>query len=114
MVSCSPVVYQEAVGWPKGGRNGYLDKEIQRGVYLIEVQDIGGYQQIIDREGAISIYKSYWHRRAKELCPSGYIGEPSVILPHEARIEAFKCNLRLCQDYPMISGIAKCRAAIET
>lgn len=114
LLACAPVPYQEAVGWAKGGRDGYLDRKLAPGVYIIEVQQIGGYQQLIEHEGTIETYKGYWHRRASELCPSGYVGEPQVILPYQAKIEAFQCDLNLCQNYPMISGIARCSANAET
>lgn len=115
IAGCAPMPYQRAVGWAEGGRNGYLDIEISTGVHLIEVQEIGGYQQITVHKETLQLYIDYWHRRASELCSGAkYDGQPEIILPYEARIEAFKCDLRLCQGYPMLSGIAACVTEVKT
>lgn len=108
LLGCAPVPYQRAEGWAGGGRDGYLDQQIGPGLYVVEVQQIGGYQQIMDHAGTMKIYVGYWHRRASELCPGGYTGVPYKIRPYQARILAFRCDLNLCQDYPMISGVVKC------
>jgi hypothetical protein len=94
---------------PGGASPGYAEKEISPGVYVVEVRQIGGYQFIVNSEGTEHIYVSHWKRRASELCPSGYVGEPSWIRPMEAQIYQFRCELRFCQNYPMVSGTVACK-----
>jgi len=106
--ACSPVAYKPVLNEGVEQQNGYLDKEIAPGVYVIEVRQIGGYQFILNYDDTITTFKQHWHRRATELCRAGYVGEPEVLLPAEARLEEFHCNLRYCQDYPIVSGIAYC------
>jgi hypothetical protein len=81
------------------GRDGYLDKEIAPGVYVIEVTQIGGYIHDMD------VLKQHWLRRAHELCPQGYTGTSEVIPPAQARLPELRCDLVYCQRYPMVSGI---------
>lgn len=114
VVGCSPVTYKRAALSGYGGQQGYLDRKIADGEYIIEVAQIGGYQFIIDEEAAISTLVSHWKRRASELCPTGYTGRYKVITPINARIQGFRCPQRFCQDYPMISGVALCNRGNET
>ncbi len=105
---CSPVAYKPVTGTFGDALDGYLDEQIAPGVYVIEVRQVGGYQFIFNYDKTISTFKEYWHRRAGELCPAGYLGEPEVLLPAEARIAEFVCSSEECQDYPLVSGIAHC------
>jgi hypothetical protein len=93
--------YQKAPLGVWAGWNGYLDKEISPGVYIVEVTQIGGYVHDMD------VLKKHWLRRASELCPKGYTGNYEVILPAQARIDELRCNLNFCQHYPMVSGIIR-------
>lgn len=108
VVGCSPVTYKRAALSGFAGQQGYLDRKIADGEYVIEVAQIGGYQFIIDEEAAISTLVSHWKRRASERCPAGYTGEYKVITPINARIQGFRCARRFCQDYPMVSGVVTC------
>lgn len=83
------------------GHNGYLDKEISPGVYVLEVTQIGGY--VHDME----VLKKHWLRRADELCPNGYSGNFEVILPCQAKLGKLRNNLNFAQKYPMVSGIIR-------
>ena len=109
LISCSPVEYKRADLSTYAGLHGYLDKEISPGVHIIEVTQRGGYQFINDYDGTISVLNSHWKQRAGELCPNGYIGKSSVIDAYQAKIEEFRCDLRFCQRYPVISGEIKCQ-----
>ncbi len=113
LIGCSPVTYKEAPLSGYGGQQGYLDRKIAEGEYVIEVAQIGGYQFIIDEDSAISTLITHWERRASELCPAGYTSKYKVIDPSRARIQGFKCHQRFCQDYPMISGVALCSSGNE-
>jgi len=85
------------------GYNGYLDKEISPGVYILEVIQIGGY--VHDME----VLKKHWLCRADELCPNGYSGNFEVILPCQAKLGKLRNNLRYAQQYPMVSGIIRAK-----
>ena len=101
------VPYQQAkAGWWAGWQ-GYLDQEIAPGVYIIEVSQIGGYVH------DMNVLKAHWARRARELCPNGYSGSCEEILPAQARIKEFRCELVYCQRYPMASGVVHCRGKRE-
>ena len=101
-----PMPYQKAVGWIHGGHGGYLDKELKPGLHLIEVQNISDQSSYY--EEIIANFRRHWHRRALELCPKGYIGEPEIIQPYQARMDSFRCNLNLCNWDRMLSGIIRC------
>lgn len=83
------------------GLNGYLDKEIAPGVFIVEVTQIGGY--VHDME----VLKAHWLRRANELCPNGYTGSFEVILPCQAKLKELRRNRKGLQQYPMVSGIIR-------
>lgn len=110
MSACAstPMEYKRADLSMYEGLHGYLDQEISPGVYVIEVTQRGGYQFINDYEGTVALLKSYWFRRAGELCPRGFDGEPSVVKAYQAQIKEIYCDLRFCQNYPVISGMASC------
>jgi len=97
----TPAPYQKAPLGFWAGWNGYLDKEIKPGVYIVEVTQIGGYVHNME------VLKSHWLRRAQELCPKGYTGTFEVISPCDARLEELRCCRSFCQDYPMVSGIIR-------
>ena len=101
--SCSILPYKKADLSLYAGHEGYLDKELSPGIHLIEVTQYGGYKD------NTSLFVPYWHRRAAELCPNGYKGEPQMIYATEAQIEEFVCELRFCQYFPVASGIARCK-----
>ena len=105
---CSPVPYQPASGDLGDARNGYLDEQIAPGTYVIEVRQLGRMAFVLNYDETITAFKQHWHRRAKELCPAGYLGEPEVLLPIEARLDQFRCSTEECQNYPIVSGIAHC------
>ena len=116
LVGCASIskpmeyVKSEPVGkGPGGATPGYADKEISRGVYVVEVRQIGGYQFIANAENTEHTYVSHWKRRAGELCPDGYTGEPIWIKPMDAQIYQFRCEARFCQNYPMVSGSVTCK-----
>lgn len=73
------------------------------GSYILEYSQIGGYNYDLE------LNKRYWQRRAQELCPNGYDGGFEVIDPIDAKIEEFTCPQRFCKQYPLVSGIIKCR-----
>lgn len=108
LTACSPVEYKPVTGSLLSAKDGYMDEEIAPGVHVIEVRQVGGFQFIFNYDATITTFRQHWHRRAKELCPAGYLGEPEVLSPAEARLEAFSCTTRGCQDYPIVSGIAYC------
>jgi len=95
--------YQQAKQGTMSVWQGYLDKEIAPGVYIVEVCQIGGYNHDME------VLKNHWVRRAKALCHNGYIGNYEVIQPAEAKLEEFRCDLVFCQRYPMVSGVIHCR-----
>ena len=102
-------VRSEPIGkGPGGATPGYLDEEIATGVYIVEVRQIGGYQFIATAENTEHTYISHWKRRAGELCPSGYTGDPTWIRPMDAQISQYRCVARYCQNYPMVSGRVTC------
>ena len=107
-IACSPVEYKRPTGSSMGNQGGFLDEEVKPGLHVIEVQQIGGYQFIFNNEETKKTFISHWKRRASELCPAGYVGEPEWIQPIDAKIERFRCTLLGCQDYPMLSGYARC------
>jgi hypothetical protein len=101
----TPAQYKRVTLGVWAGWNGYLDKEIAPGVHVVEVTQIGGYVHNMD------VLKAHWLRRANELCPNGYTGGYEVILPYQAKLEELRCDRRFCQDYPMVSGIIRCKGA---
>jgi hypothetical protein len=108
LTGCSPVPYKPVTGLLGSAKDGYMDREMAPGVHVIEVRQVGGFQFIFNYDDTIEAFIRHWHRRAGELCPAGYLGEPEVLLPAEARLEEFLCDSRGCQDYPIVSGIAYC------
>ncbi|WP_430461300.1 hypothetical protein ACQUQU_00520 [Thalassolituus sp. LLYu03] len=106
-VACTPVDYKPAS--PLGAsQDGYLDEEIAPGVFVIEVRQMSGFQFLLNYDDTISTFRAHWHRRAGELCAAGYLGEPEVLLPAEARLQQFVCTDKACRNYPLVSGIAYC------
>ena len=99
ITGCGTPSYQRADLGFYGGRQGYLEKEIEPNVYILEVAHIGGYDYDLET------LKVHWKRRANELLPNGYEGTYTVIDPINAMIEEFYCPQRFCQNYPMVSGI---------
>lgn len=97
-----PTPYQQADPGLLEGRQGYLDERTAPGRYIVEYADIGGPGFSVDRN------REYWHRRAAELCPAGFEGEPETIPPGDARIAAFRCTQRFCREYPVVSGVITC------
>jgi hypothetical protein len=95
--------YQQATPGTWHAWNGYLDKEIEPGVHIVEVTQIGGYVHDMD------VLKANWVRRAREVCPNGYSGTYEVILPHQAKLQELRCDRVYCQQYPMVSGIIRCK-----
>ncbi len=109
IVGCSETIeYKKADLGFYAGYHGYLDKQIAPDKFIVEVSNRGGYAMHNDREGTLSIMEQNWKRRSSELCPKGYTGTSSRILPINAKIEEFQCNLIFCQEYPIISGIIQC------
>ena len=98
-----PAPYKRVTLGMWAGWNGYLDKEIEPGVHIVEVTQIGGYVHNMD------VLKAHWVRRARELCPSGYTGGYEVILPRHAKLDELRCERNYCQHYPMVSGIIGCK-----
>jgi hypothetical protein len=95
---------------PGGATPGYLDQEISPGVYIVEVRKIGGYQFIATPDNAEHTFITFWKRRAGELCPNGYSGEPRWIRPMEAQIDQYRCDANFCQNYPMVTGTVTCKS----
>lgn len=108
LAGCSPVAYKPVSGLTGSDQDGYLDAEIAPGVFVIEIRQIGGFQFILNYDDTITAFRQHWHRRAAELCSAGYLGEPEVLLPAEARLPEFVCTTEECQNYPIVSGIAYC------
>lgn len=104
LAACSQMSYQHAVQADKG----YLDEEVSPGVHAIEVKQPYAWWQFKSREQHVTELKMHWQQRAEELCQHGYQGEPELIIPSEARIEAFQCTTEKCNKQLMISGLAWC------
>ena len=100
---CSAATYKKATLGFYGGREGYLEKEIEPGKYILEYSQIGGYNYDLE------LNIQYWKKRAIELCVSGYEGSYEVIHPAYAKIEEFVCPQRFCGQYPLVSGVIKCK-----
>ena len=99
---CSKLEYKKADLGFYAGHEGYLDKEIKPGVHIIEVTQTGGYKD------NSMLFIPYWKKRARELCPKGYDGEPIIIHATDAKIKEFYCGVRFCQFQKVASGIARC------
>lgn len=102
--ACAPMPYQSALQADRG----FLDEETTPGVYAIEVKQPYSWWKFKSREQHIEELKAHWQQRAEELCQHGYQGEPEIIIPNEARIEAFQCGIDQCSQQPMASGLAWC------
>ena len=102
LVGCASATYKKASLGFSGGREGYLEREINPGTYVLEYSQIGGYNYDLD------LNKKYWKQRASELCPNGYDGDYEVIHPAFAKIEEFECPQRFCTEYPLVSGVISC------
>jgi hypothetical protein len=103
IAGCAAEPYKKAdLSW-YGGATGYLEKELKPGIYILEYSQIGGYNYNLE------LNKTYWLKRAKELCPAGYDGGYEVIHPAHAKIPEFECSRRYCTSYPLVSGIIKCK-----
>ncbi|GAA6146409.1 MAG: hypothetical protein CSH37_04935 [Thalassolituus sp.] len=113
---CTPLSYQAVnLDGPDSElqTSGYIDKEVSEGVHVIEVRYEYRAAFVFQHEKTLSELKSVWHQRANALCSKGYQGEPEVIRPDEARTDEFYCTLNVCQKYPVVSGIAYCKATYE-
>ena len=97
MTGCAtPELYKKAdLSW-YGGRIGYLEKEIRPGIYILEYSHIGGYNFNLE------LNKTYWKKRALELCPKGYDGSYEIIHPAYAKIPDFECPQAFCGKYPLL------------
>ncbi|UXL29814.1 hypothetical protein [Stenotrophomonas maltophilia] len=104
VTACAPIQYKKADLSLYGGLDGYLDKELEPGVYLIEVMKQGGYNYTETH------LIPFWEKRANELCPAGYEGQAEMIRAPDARIKEFVCEVRFCQHWGVASGIARCKA----
>lgn len=104
--ACTPVGYKPVTS--ASGEDGYLDEEVSPGVFVIEIRQMSGFQFLFNYDETIEAFRAHWHRRAHELCSAGYLGEPEVLPPSEARLTAFVCTSSACQNYPIMSGIAYC------
>jgi len=103
LAGCAAEQYKKAdLSW-YGGRHGYLEKEVKSGLFILEYSQIGGYNYDLE------LNKKYWTNRANELCPSGFDGGYNVIHPAYAKIPEFKCPQRFCSQYPLVSGVIKCK-----
>lgn len=102
--ACAPMPYQSALQADRG----FLDEEVAPGVYAIEVKQPFAWWQFKSREHHIEELKKHWQQRAEELCQHGYQGEPEIIIPSDARIEAFQCKAEQCNTQPMVSGLVWC------
>jgi len=114
--ACAPLEYQAAkldVEPAERITDGYVSKEISDGVHVIEVRHESRSAFLFQKEETLKNLKGIWKRRAAELCPKGFQGEPEVIRPDEARTDEFYCTLKVCQPYLMVSGIAYCKTVYE-
>ena len=100
---CAAAPYKKADLSNYAGRVGYLEKEIRPKVYILEYSHIGGNNYNLETN------KTFWKRRAEELCPTGFDGSYEVIHPAEAKIEEFVCTQRFCTKYPLVSGVIQCK-----
>ena len=116
LAGCAPLDYQ-AVQLDSPERpaqtDGYSNKEVSEGVHVIEVRHESLPAMVLQKEQTLNNLKDIWHRRATELCPKGYQGEPEIIRPDEARTDEFYCTLNVCQKYLLASGVAYCKATYE-
>jgi hypothetical protein len=103
LTGCAAAPYKKADLSLFGGRQGYLDKQIAPGRYVLEYSHIGGYNY------NLKLNKQYWARRASELCPNGYEGAPEVIFAGNAKIKEFVCPQNFCANYPLVSGVIQCK-----
>ena len=87
------------------GLDGYWDKQVAPGQYILEVYTIGGFESYEKQKNRIA---GYFHRRAKELCPSGYSSNYRYVKAHEIYFAQFRCYARFCQNYPQLSGRVHC------
>ncbi|WP_300428081.1 hypothetical protein [uncultured Thalassolituus sp.] len=114
--ACSPLPYVPADFPAEAGESrtdGYIDKEISKGVHVIEVRQESLLALTFSRQKTLKHLTSFWHKRANEVCPGGYQGSPETILPREARTDEFYCTLKVCQKYPLISGVAYCNKVYQ-
>ena len=114
--ACSPLPYVPADFSADAGQqhtDGYIDKEISKGVHVIEVRQESLMAMTFSKEKTLKNLSSIWHQRAGEVCPDGYQGTPETILPREARTDEFYCTLQVCQKYPLVSGIAYCNKVYQ-
>ena len=100
--------YQAAKTRAPSATNGYLEQELSPGVFVIEVQQQRPSFSFINHQQHLLNLQNHWQKRAAEICPFGYQGQPDVIAPVDAQIEAFRCEPENCKQEPMISGVAKC------
>jgi hypothetical protein len=100
---CAAAPYKKADMSMYAGRQGYLEKQVGPGKYILEYSHIGGYNYNLE------LNTKYWTKRATELCPNGFDGKPEAIFPGDAKIKEFVCPQNFCADYPLVSGIIECR-----
>jgi len=116
LTGCTPLSYQSVnLNADKGDiqTSGYINKEVSEGVHVIEVRHDSRTAFLLQKQTILDELTSLWHRRAKELCAKGYQGEPEVVRPADARTDEFYCTLQVCQQYPLVSGIAYCKSVYE-
>lgn len=116
LTACSQLPYVPAdfsADAPQGTTDGYIDKEISKGVHVIEVRHESLLALTFSREKTLNHLKDLWTQRANEVCPGGYQGKPEAIQPNEARTDEFYCTLKVCQRYPLVSGIAYCNQVYQ-
>jgi len=116
LAGCTPLKYQsvnlDADDTPVR-TDGYIDRKVSEGVHVIEVRHENIAALMIQKESTLNNLKGIWERRASELCPKGYQGQPEVIQPDQARTDAFYCTLRACQKYLLVSGIVYCNTVYK-
>jgi hypothetical protein len=84
------------------GGFGYYDRLLGRDIYLLEY-----YGAQIDD---VAQLKQLYHRRAKELCPTGYTTKIDILRKVEARFSEHLCFTNGCANNQVISGIVRCKS----
>ena len=110
MAACSSPKYQKANKSQSSKERGYMDKKIKPNTYLVEYAWRGGLSWITSCDKNVAKLENYWNKRATELCPCGYEGQPSFLRADEAKFPEFNSSKKEYRAEPIASGEVVCKA----
>ena len=104
---CSSGEYKKADLGFYNGYDGYFDKQIAPGKYVLEYNNTsmgtGSYKKHDE------ITTLFWKNRAAELCPQSYSGNSEMIFRMDAKLKILQSDLVGFNQFKIASGIIECK-----